>query len=232
MKSIRIALTKGRLEEKSIEMFEQLGYDCSEVRNKGRRLVLPIKNANIEIVLAKAADVITYVENGVCDMGVVGKDTIMEYGGTFYEVADLGFGRCKFALAVPKGVDFYEGYHTRCIASKYVNVTRNYFEKKNMDVDIVKIEGSVELAPILGLSDAIVDIVETGTTLKENGLVIAEDVCKVSARLIVNIASMKLRKTEIDELITKIESFVKKEAETKKAEAKEKLKATKGEERK
>lgn len=236
MKSIRIALTKGRLEEKSVEMFEQLGYDCSEVRNKGRRLVLPVKNANIEIVLAKAADVITYVENGVCDMGVVGKDTIMEYGGTFYEVADLGFGRCKFALAVPKGVDFYEGYHTRCIASKYVNVTRSYFEKKNMDVDIVKIEGSVELAPILGLSDAIVDIVETGTTLKENGLVVAEDVCKVSARLIVNIASMKLRKTEIDELISKIESFVAKEAEAKKqAEAKDikpKEKAPKGEERK
>ena len=130
MRPIRIALTKGRLEEKSIEMFEQLGYDCSEVRNKGRRLVLPIKNANIEIILAKAADVITYVENGVCDLGVVGKDTIMENGGTFYEVADLGFGRCRFALAVPAGADFYAGYHTRCIASKYVNVTRNYFEKK------------------------------------------------------------------------------------------------------
>ena len=156
MKPIRIALTKGRLEEKSIEMFEQLGYDCSEIRNKGRRLILPMKNANIEIVLAKAADVITYVENGVCDLGVVGKDTIMEAGGTFYEVADLGFGRCRFALALPAGVNFYEGYHTRCIASKYVNVARSYFEKKNMDVDIVKIEGSVELAPILGLSDAIV----------------------------------------------------------------------------
>ena len=216
MKPIRIALTKGRLEEKSIEMFEALGYDCSEVRNKGRRLVLPIKNANIEIILAKAADVITYVENGVCDMGVVGKDTIMEAGGTFYEVADLGFGRCRFAVALPEGVDFYEGYHTRRIASKYVNVTRNYFEKKNMDVDIVKIEGSVELAPILGLSDAIVDIVETGTTLKENGLMVTEEICQVSARLIVNIASMKLRKAEIDELITKIESYIA-EREVKKA---------------
>lgn len=208
MKPIRIALTKGRLEEKSIEMLETLGYDCTEIRNKGRRLVLPIKNANIEIILAKAADVITYVENGVCDLGVVGKDTIMETGGTFYEVVDLGFGRCRFALALPQGIDFYEGYHTRCIASKYVNVARNYFEKKNMDVDIVKIEGSVELAPILGLSDAIVDIVETGTTLKENGLVVAEEICQVSARLIVNIASMKLRKAEIDELITKIEGYV------------------------
>ena len=162
MKPIRIALTKGRLEEKSVALFEQLGYDCTAVREKGRRLILPVAGTNLEIVLAKAADVVTYVENGVCDIGVVGKDTIMEMGGTFYEVADLGFGRCRFALAVPRGVDFYEGYHTRCIASKYVNVARAFFEKKNMDVNIVKIEGSVELAPILGLSDAIVDIVETG----------------------------------------------------------------------
>ena len=152
----------------------------------------------------------------VCDLGVVGKDTIMEAGGTFYEVVDLGFGKCRFALALPEGVDFYEGYHTRCIASKYVNIARNYFEKKNMDVDIVKIEGSVELAPILGLSDAIVDIVETGTTLKENGLVVTEEICQVSARLIVNIASMKLRKAEINELIMKIEDYVqKREAEKK-----------------
>ncbi|WP_101909583.1 ATP phosphoribosyltransferase [Marasmitruncus massiliensis] len=213
MKPIRIALTKGRLEEKSIELFEQLGYDCTAVREKGRKLILPLANANIEIVLAKAADVVTYVENGVCDIGVVGKDTIMEKGGTFYEVADLGFGKCRFALAVPKGVDFYEGYHTRCIASKYVNVTRTFFERKNMDVNIVKIEGSVELAPILGLSDAIVDIVETGTTLKENGLVIAEYVCDISARMIVNIASLKLRKNEIEPFINRIERYLEGEAE-------------------
>lgn len=213
MKPIRIALTKGRLEEKSIELFEQLGYDCTAVREKGRKLILPLANANIEIVLAKAADVVTYVENGVCDIGVVGKDTIMEKGGTFYEVADLGFGKCRFALAVPKGVDFYEGYHTRCIASKYVNVTRTFFERKNMDVNIVKIEGSVELAPILGLSDAIVDIVETGTTLKENGLVIAEYVCDISARMIVNIASLKLRKNEIEPFINQIERYLEGEAE-------------------
>ncbi|MBE6905681.1 MAG: ATP phosphoribosyltransferase [Ruminococcaceae bacterium] len=213
MKPIRIALTKGRLEEKSIELFEKLGYDCTAVREKGRKLILPLANANIEIVLAKAADVVTYVENGVCDIGVVGKDTIMEKGGTFYEVADLGFGKCRFALAVPKGVDFYEGYHTRCIASKYVNVTRTFFERKNMDVNIVKIEGSVELAPILGLSDAIVDIVETGTTLKENGLVIAEYVCDISARMIVNIASLKLRKNEIEPFINRIERYLEGEAE-------------------
>ena len=156
---------------------------------------------------------VTYVESGVCDMGVVGKDTIMEKGGTFYEVADLGFGKCRFALAVVKGKNLYEGYHNLTIASKYVNVAKNFFEQKSMDVDIVKIEGSVELAPVLGLADAIVDIVETGTTLKENGLVVAEDVCPVSARLIVNIASMKLRKKEIECLIDKMENDVQKRRE-------------------
>ena len=208
MKPIRIALTKGRLEKDSIAMFERLGYDCTAVREKGRRLILPVAGTNLEIVLAKAADVATYVDNGVCDIGVVGKDTIMEMGGTFYEVADLGFGKCRFALALPQGVDFYEGYHTRRIASKYVNVARGFFERKNMDVSIVKIEGSVELAPILGLSDAIVDIVETGTTLRENGLVVAEYICDVSARLIVNIASLKLRKAEIEPLIARIEDYL------------------------
>ncbi|WP_302777828.1 ATP phosphoribosyltransferase [Anaerotruncus colihominis] len=208
MKPIRIALTKGRLEKDSIAMFERLGYDCTAVREKGRRLILPVANANMEVVLAKAADVATYVENGVCDIGIVGKDTIMEMGGTFYEVADLGFGRCRFALAVPEGVDFYAGYHTRCVASKYVNVARAFFERKNMDVNFVKIEGSVELAPILGLSDAIVDIVETGVTLRENGLVVAEYITDVSARLIVNIASLKLRKAEIEPFISEIEQYL------------------------
>mgnify|MGYP000029399606 FL=1 len=208
IKPIRIALTKGRLEKDTVEMFERLGYDCTAVREKGRRLILPVAGTNLEIVLAKAADVATYVDNGVCDIGVVGKDTIMEMGGTFYEVAALGFGKCRFALALPQGVDFYEGYHTRRIASKYVNVARGFFERKNMDVSIVKIEGSVELAPILGLSDAIVDIVETGTTLRENGLVVAEYICDVSARLIVNIASLKLRKAEIEPLIARIEDYL------------------------
>ncbi len=211
MKPIRIALTKGRLEAKSIALFERLGYDCSAIRNKGRKLILPVPGSNLEVVLAKAADVATYVENGVCDLGILGKDTILEAGGTFYEVADLGFGRCRFALAVPQGVDFYAGYHTRCIASKYVHVTKGIFERKNMDVKIVKIEGSVELAPILGLSDGIVDIVETGATLRENGLVVAEYLTEISARLIVNIASLKLRKAEIEPFIDQIEHFLAKE---------------------
>lgn len=201
---LRIALTKGRLEKDTVGLLEKIGYDCSAVRDKGRKLILPVGDS-IEVVLAKAADVITYVEHGVCDMGVVGKDTIMEMNGKFFELADLGFGRCKFALAGKKGVDFYQGYGVKTIATKYPNVSRAFFEKKGMDVDIVKIEGSVELAPLLNLSDAIVDIVETGTTLKENGLEVFEDIAPISARLIVNMVSMKLRQNEIETLIKNIE---------------------------
>ena len=169
---LRIALTKGRLEKDTVALLEKLGYDCTAVHEKGRKLILPVGD-DIEVVLAKAADVITYVENGVCDLGVVGKGT-----------------------------------HVRTIATKYPNVARTFFEKKNMDVDIVKIEGSVELAPLLGLSHAIVDIVETGTTLKENGLEVYEYICPISARLIANMVSLKLRKNEIEKLISAIEANI------------------------
>lgn len=203
-KPIRIALTKGRLEKDTVGLFEKIGYDCTAVREKGRKLILPVADGNIEVVLAKANDVITYVEHGVCDIGVVGKDTIMEMQGKFFEVLDLGFGRCKFALATKKGSPFYGGYNVKTIATKYPNITRTFFESKGMDVDIVKIEGSVELAPLLELSDGIVDIVETGTTLKENGLEVIEDICPISARLIVNMVSMKLRQQEIEEFVAKV----------------------------
>lgn len=205
MKPIRIALTKGRLERDTIQLFQKIGYNCTPLLEKGRKLVLPIPDGNMEIVLAKAADVITYVEHGVCDVGIVGKDTILENGHSFYEVLDLGFGRCKFALAGPKGKPFYSGYRDKRIATKYPKIARHFFEGKNMDVEIIKIEGSVELAPLLGLSDAIVDIVETGATLQENGLEVIEDVCPISARLIVNIPSMKLKKEQIEALTHKIE---------------------------
>ncbi len=213
MKPIRIALTKGRLERDTVSLFERIGYDCGELKQKGRRLILPIPDAGLEAVLAKAADVITYVQHGVCDIGVVGKDTIMEYGGSFFEVVDLGFGKCRFALAGPVGKDFYDGYHRRVIATKYPNVASRFFAEKGMDVSIVKIEGSVELAPLLGLSDAIVDIVETGSTLKENGLAVIEEVAPVSARMIVNEASLKLRQQEIEKLIGQIEETVGKQEE-------------------
>lgn len=206
MKPLRIALTKGRLEKDTVRLLENAGYDCTAVHEKGRRLILPVGSGEIEVVLAKAADVITYVENGVCDLGVVGKDTIMENGRSFYEILDLGFGRCRFALAGKAGTDFYAGYNEKTIATKYPNVTRTFFEGKGMDIRVIKIEGSVELAPLLGLSDAIVDIVETGSTLKENGLVIIEDnVAPISARLIANTASLKLRKPEIEALAAKME---------------------------
>ena len=202
---IRIALTKGRLEKDTVGLLEKLGFDCTAVREKGRKLILPVPDANLEVVLAKANDVITYVEHGVCDMGVVGKDTIMEMDGRFYELVDLGFGRCKFALATKKGYDFYGGYGIKTIATKYPNVSRHFFEKKGMDTEIIKIEGSVKLAPLLELADGIVDIVETGTTLKENGLEVIEDVAPISARLIVNMVSMKLRHAEIEHFVELIE---------------------------
>lgn len=202
---LRIALTKGRLQDKTVELFESVGLDCAPVRDPGRRLIHALPKYPLDAVLAKAPDVITYVEHGACDLGVVGKDTILEKGGAFYEVLDLGFGKCRFALAVKKGSDFYGTYKTRRIASKYPNVTRAFFEGKGMDVDIIKIEGSVELAPILDLADGIVDIVETGATLKENGLEPIEDVHQVSARLIVNTASMKLYKSEITDFLFRVE---------------------------
>ena len=211
MRPLRIALTKGRLEKITVDLLERMGCDCSQLRDKGRRLVLPIPGENLEVVLAKSADVITYVERGVCDMGVVGKDTIMEMGTSFYEVMDLGFGKCRFMVAAPRGTDLYGGYRTKVIATKYPNVARRFFEKKGMDVDVVKIEGSVELAPLLGLADAIVDIVETGTTLRENGLETLEEVAAISARLIVNVASQKLRKDEIEAFLTRLEKELDKE---------------------
>ena len=210
MQPLRIALTKGRLEKSTVQLFEQAGMDCSQLREKGRKLILPVGDGSLQAVLAKAADVITYVEHGVCDMGVVGKDTIMEKGGSFYEMVDLGFGKCRFALATKKGKDVYGGYKTPVIATKYPAVTKAFFNRKNMDVETIKIEGSVELAPLLELADAIVDIVETGTTLKENGLEVIEDVAPISARVIVNLASAKLKKNAIQKVITELENGLEK----------------------
>lgn len=212
MNKIKIALTKGRLEKSSIVMFEKMGIDCSELKDKGRRLIFHDKINNIDFVLVKAADVLTYVEHGAADIGIVGKDTLMEYNRDFYEVIDLKVGKCKFAVASLPENNIYEGYNRKKIATKYPNVAREYFSKKGMDVEIIKIEGSVELAPILKLSDAIVDIVETGTTLKENGLVVKEDICDISARMIVNRASMKMKKDEITGLIEKTRNYVEENA--------------------
>ena len=188
MKPLRIALTKGRLEKDTVNLLEQIGLDCTQVREKGRRLILPVGNGEIEVVLAKAADVITYVENGVCDLGVVGKDTIMENGSHFYEILDLGFGRCRFALACRKGTDFFGGYKAKTVASKYPNVARQFFESRAMDVRIIKIEGSVELT---------------------------ETIAGISARLIANTASLKMRKQEIEALAARMEAQIEKNREEK-----------------
>ena len=204
--TVRIALTEGRLEKKTLALLKSAGYDISELEAGSRKLIFTLPGTKVEIVLAKAADVITYVEHGVCDMGVVGKDTIMEKGGSFYEMVDLGFGKCRFALATKKGKQVYGGYKTPVIATKYPNVTKAFFHKKNMDVETIKIEGSVELAPLLELADAIVDIVETGSTLRENGLEVIEDVAPISARVIVNLASAKMKKTDIEKVIAELEA--------------------------
>ena len=205
MRPLRIALTKGRLETSTVKLMERAGLDCSALKDKGRKLILPV-GENLEAVLAKAGDVITYLEHGVCDLGVVGKDVIMERGGQFFEILDLRFGRCAFALAAPEGEDFFGGYQGKTIATKYPNVARRFFQSKAMDVRVIKIEGSVELAPLLGLADGIVDLVETGSTLRENGLTVVEPVAQISARLIVNAASLKLRKGEIEDFAARLEA--------------------------
>lgn len=216
---IRLALTKGRIEKKAVEYLARAGYDVSELDEdkKGRKLLFKVGD-EIEVVLAKAADVITYVEHGVCDGGVVGEDTIMEAKASVYELLDLDFGKCRFALAGPTGKNFYDGYGHKVIASKYPNVTKDYFNAKGFDVEVVKIEGSVELAPILGLSDAIVDIVETGSTLKANGLEVYEDVAPISARFIANISSIKMKKAEFDKLTSGLKMAVAERAAEKAAE--------------
>lgn len=205
---LRIALTKGRLEKKAVDIFEKIGLDCSELKDKGRKLIFKDSKNNIEFILVKSVDVLTYVEHGVADIGVVGKDTLMEMNKDFYEVIDFNVGKCKFALASTPDFNIDEGYKRKVIATKYPNVTSEYFRKKRMDVEIIKIEGSVELGPLVGLADAIVDIVETGKTLEENGLIVMEDICNVSARMIVNRASMKMRNKEISKLIEDIKKVL------------------------
>lgn len=208
MKAIRIALTKGRLEKYAIEMFEDIGIDCTQLKNKGRKLILKDEKNNIEFVLVKSTDVLTYVEHGAADIGIVGKDTLMEQNKDFYEVVDLKVGKCMFAVAALPIFQSYDRYNRKKIATKYPTVAKEYFKKNNEDVEIIKLDGSVELAPILELSDAIVDLVETGDTLKENGLIIIDKICDISARMIVNRASMKMKKVKISKLIAKVQQYV------------------------
>lgn len=211
LKKIKIALTKGRLEKKAIEIFKTININTRELEDKGRKLIFNCENEeyNIEFFLVKAKDVETYVEYGAADIGIVGKDTLMETNREFYEVLDLNVGKCKFALAALPSFKLDQGYNRKKIATKYPNIAREYFRKKGIDVELIEIEGSVELGPIVGLADAIVDIVETGNTLRENGLVVVEDICEISARMIVNKASMKTKRDEIIKIIENVSEVIK-----------------------
>ena len=198
--SLSIALTKGRLEKQTVAMLEELGYGVEALKDKGRALVFKDSVHDIQYFLVKSNDCITYVNHGVADIGVVGKDTILENENDNYELLDLKIGKCKFIVAsLPQNQLFSKVGHIK-IGTKY-RVAKQYFLSKGMDVEIIKIDGSVELAPILGLCDGIVDIMETGTTLKENGLVVLDTVCDISARVIVNKASFKLKHEEVMKVI-------------------------------
>lgn len=207
--SLTIALTKGRLEDKTLSMLEEAGYGTDRVRNKGRALVLPDTVHDIDYVLVKSGDCITYVEHGAADLGVVGKDTLLENGGSnYYEMLDLGVGRCCFIVAALPQTGLFEKKGTIRIGTKYPNFARQYFLARNMDVEIIKIEGSVELSPLIGLVDGIVDIMETGSTLKANGLQVLDVCADISARVIVNKASWKLKREAINQVLADLKKAV------------------------
>ena len=201
---ISIALTKGRIEKGAIKLLEQAGFGVEELKDKGRKLVFNDTKEDIRYFLVKANDTVTYVEHGVADIAIVGKDTLLEKEENYYEVLDLGMGKCKFIVATLPGTNIFNKIGHIKIGTKYPAVAKSYFEGKGMDVEIRKIEGSVELAPILGISEGIVDIMETGTTLKENGLVVVDEICDISSRVIVNKSSFKLKRNEINSFIDKI----------------------------
>lgn len=211
---LSIALTKGRLEKQTVSMLEELGYGIEALKDKGRALVFKDSIEDIQYFLVKSNDCITYVNHGVADIGVVGKDTILENENDNYELLDLKIGKCKFIVAsLPKNKLFSKVGHIK-IGTKYPTVAKQYFLSKGMDVEIIKIDGSVELAPILGLCDGIVDIMETGTTLKENGLVVLDTVCDISARVIVNKASFKLKHKEVMKVIEDLTRKVNEDVDT------------------
>ncbi|MBE5921527.1 MAG: ATP phosphoribosyltransferase [Lachnospiraceae bacterium] len=204
MRYLTFALAKGRLAKKSLEIFEKIGITCEEIKDeKTRKLIFVNEELKLRFFLAKASDVPTYVEYGAADIGIVGKDTILEEGRELYEVIDLGIGKCRMCVCGPASARELLKHHEMIrVASKYPNIAKDYFyNKKHQTVEIIKLNGSVELAPIVGLSEVIVDIVETGSTLKENGLEVLEEVCPLSARMVVNQVSMKMENERITKLI-------------------------------
>lgn len=212
MRYLTFALAKGRLAEQTMELLEQIGMPCEEMKSKSRKLIFVNEELKLKFFLAKASDVPTYVEHGAADIGVVGKDTLLEEGRNLYEVLNLGFGVCKMAVAGKE--EAKEKLSKSCnlrVATKYPAIARQYFYDKKQTVEIIKLNGSVELAPLVGLSDVIVDIVETGSTLKANGLMVLEDVCPLSARMVVNRVSMKMEHERISKLIEDLKELLSKQ---------------------
>lgn len=211
MRYLTVALTKGRLAQKTLDMFEQIGITCEEMRDKDtRKLIFVNEDLKLRFFLAKGPDVPTYVEYGAADIGVTGKDIILEEGRKLYEVMDLGFGKCRMCVCGPESArELLQNNQLIRIATKYPNIAKDYFyNKKHQTVEIIKLNGSIELAPIVGLSEVIVDIVETGSTLRENGLFVLEEVVPLSARMVVNQVSMKMENERITKLITDLKSVL------------------------
>lgn len=211
MRYITFALAKGRLARKTLEMFEQIGITCEEMKDESsRKLIFTNEELGLRFFLAKANDVPTYVEYGAADIGIVGKDTILEEGRNLYEVYDLGIGKCRMCVCGPESAKKYlNGHELIRVATKYPNIAKDYFyNRKHQTVEIIKLNGSIELAPIVGLSEVIVDIVETGTTLRENGLCVLNEVCDLSARMVVNQVSMKMENERILKIINDLRKYV------------------------
>lgn len=208
---LTFALTKGRLASRTLELLEQVGITCEEMKDKNsRKLVFVNEELKLKFFLAKGPDVPTYVEYGAADIGIVGRDTILEEGRKLYEVMDLGFGKCRMCVCGPESAaELLKHNQLIRVATKYPNIARDYFHnKKHQTVEIIKLNGSIELAPIVGLSEVIVDIVETGSTLKENGLKVLEEVCPLSARMVVNQVSMKMENERITRLIRDLRAVI------------------------
>lgn len=211
MRYITIALAKGRLANSTLEMLEKIGITCDEIKDKSsRKLIFVNEEQKLRFFLAKANDIPTYVEYGAADIGIVGKDTILEEGRKMYEVVDLGMGKCRMCVAGPASAkELLQHGELIRVATKYPNIAKDYFYNvKHQTVEIIKLNGSIELAPIVGLSEVIVDIVETGSTLRENGLVVLEEICNISARMVVNEVSMKMEHERISKIIRDLKKVV------------------------
>lgn len=211
MRYLTFALAKGRLADKTLSLFEQIGITCEEMKDKSsRKLIFTNEELGFRFFLAKAGDVPTYVEYGAADIGVVGKDTLLEEGRRLYEVLDLKMGQCRMCVCGPESARAYLNNHEQIrVATKYPAIAKDYFyNKKHQTVEIIKLGGSIELAPIVGLSEVIVDIVETGSTLRENGLSVLEEVCPLSTRMVVNQVSMKMENERITRLIQQLRPLI------------------------